>query len=83
MKIDRQLVLPIRESPTEKRLVESIIDIGTSLGIEVIAEGVETLEHAHILKELGCHGLQGYAFARPMNANDLATFAFERRWRAA
>ncbi|NRQ18526.1 bifunctional diguanylate cyclase/phosphodiesterase [Ensifer sesbaniae] len=83
LKIDRQLVLPIRESPTEKRLVESIIDIGTSLGIEVIAEGVETLEHAHILKELGCHGLQGYAFARPMNANDLATFAFERRWRAA
>ncbi|WP_429813026.1 bifunctional diguanylate cyclase/phosphodiesterase [Ensifer sp. B1-9] len=83
LKIDRQLVLPIRESPTEKRLVESIIDIGTSLGIEVIAEGVETLEHAHILKELGCHGLQGYAFARPMNANDLATFAFERRWLAA
>lgn len=83
LKIDRQLVLPILESPAEKRLVRSIIDIGTSLGIEVIAEGVETLEHAHILKELGCHGLQGYAFARPMNANDLATFAFERRWLAA
>jgi len=83
LKIDRQLVLPILDSPAEKRLVESIIDIGTSLGIEVIAEGVETLEHAHILKELGCHGLQGYAFARPMNANDLATFAFERRWLAA
>ncbi|HEV7317823.1 MAG TPA: EAL domain-containing protein [Ensifer sp.] len=83
LKIDRQLVLPILNSAAEKRLVESIIDIGTSLGIEVIAEGVETLEHAHILKELGCHGLQGYAFARPMSANDLATFAFERRWLAA
>ncbi len=83
LKIDRQLVLPILKSPTEKRLVESIIDIGTSLGIEVIAEGVETLEHAAILQELGCHGLQGYAFARPMSANDLATFAFERRWLAA
>ncbi|WP_077959881.1 EAL domain-containing protein [Ensifer adhaerens] len=83
LKIDRQLVLPILKSPAEKRLVESIIDIGTSLGIEVIAEGVETLEHAAILKELGCHGLQGYAFARPMSANDLATFAFERRWLAA
>jgi diguanylate cyclase (GGDEF)-like protein len=83
LKIDRQLVLPILDSPAERRLVESIIDIGTSLGIEVIAEGVETLDHAHILKELECHGLQGYAFARPMSANDLATFVFERRWRAA
>jgi EAL domain-containing protein (putative c-di-GMP-specific phosphodiesterase class I) len=83
LKIDRQLVLPILASPAERRLVASIIDIGTSLGIEVIAEGVETLEHARILKEMECHGLQGYAFARPMNANDLATFVFERRWRAA
>ncbi|MCZ4091406.1 bifunctional diguanylate cyclase/phosphodiesterase [Sinorhizobium psoraleae] len=83
LKIDRQLILPILTSPAQRRLVESIIDIGTSLGIEVIAEGVETLEHARILKELGCHGLQGYAFARPMNANDLATFVFERRWHAA
>eukprot|EP01031_Cornospumella_fuschlensis_P053604 gene53604-biopygen6991 len=83
LKIDRQLILPILDSPTEKRLVESIIDIGTSLGIEVIAEGVETLEHARMLQELGCHGLQGYAFARPMSANDLATFVFERRWQAA
>ncbi|WP_085032376.1 bifunctional diguanylate cyclase/phosphodiesterase [Ensifer aridi] len=83
LKIDRQLVLPILDSPAERRLVESIIDIGTSLGIEVIAEGVETLDHGHILKELECHGLQGYAFARPMSANDLATFVFERRWRAA
>ncbi|WP_037470048.1 EAL domain-containing protein, partial [Sinorhizobium fredii] len=83
LKIDRQLVLPLLESPQQRRLVESIIDIGTSLGIEVIAEGVETHEHAAILKQLGCHGLQGYAFARPMSANDLATFIFERKWRAA
>lgn len=83
LKIDRQLVLPILDSPPQRRLVESIIDIGTSLGIEVIAEGVETPQHAHILKELGCHGLQGYAFARPMGANDLAAFVLERRWRAA
>lgn len=83
LKIDRQLIVPILTSPAQRRLVESIIDIGTSLGIEVIAEGVETLEHARILKELGCHGLQGYAFARPMNANDLAAFVFERRWHAA
>ncbi|MDQ0321926.1 diguanylate cyclase (GGDEF)-like protein/PAS domain S-box-containing protein [Pararhizobium capsulatum DSM 1112] len=83
LKIDRQLVIPILTSPSQRQLVSSIIDIGTSLGIEVIAEGVETLEHAKILKDLGCHGLQGYAFARPMSPNELANFARERRWMAA
>jgi EAL domain-containing protein (putative c-di-GMP-specific phosphodiesterase class I) len=83
LKIDRQLVIPILTSAKQRQLVASIIDIGTSLGIEVIAEGVETMEHARILKDLGCHGLQGYAFARPMSANDLANFARERRWLAA
>ncbi|HTO33732.1 MAG TPA: EAL domain-containing protein [Pararhizobium sp.] len=83
LKIDRQLVLPILTSAKQRQLVASIIDIGVSLGIEVIAEGVETMEHARILRELGCYGLQGYAFARPMSANDLANFARERRWLAA
>ncbi len=83
LKIDRQLVIPILTSAKQRQLVASIIDIGISLGIDVIAEGVETMEHARILKELGCHGLQGYAFARPMSATDLANFARERRWLAA
>ncbi len=83
LKIDRQLVIPILTSTKQRRLVASIIDIGISLGIDVIAEGVETMEHARILKELGCHGLQGYAFARPMSGTDLANFARERRWLAA
>jgi EAL domain-containing protein (putative c-di-GMP-specific phosphodiesterase class I) len=83
LKIDRQLVIPILTSAKQRQLVASIIDIGTSLGIEVIAEGVETMEHARVLKDLGCHGLQGYAFARPMSANDLTNFVRERRWLAA
>ncbi|WEZ82471.1 EAL domain-containing protein [Rhizobium sp. 32-5/1] len=83
LKIDRQLIIPILTSPKQRQLVASIIDIGTSLGIDVIAEGVETMEHATALRELGCYGLQGYAFARPMSANDLANFARERKWMAA
>ncbi|OJF96568.1 bifunctional diguanylate cyclase/phosphodiesterase [Pararhizobium antarcticum] len=83
LKIDRQLIIPILTSTKQRQLVASIIDIGSSLGIEVIAEGVETMEHAQALRELGCHGLQGYAFARPMSANDLANFARERKWLAA
>lgn len=83
LKIDRQLVTPIIGSGAQRRLVSSIIEIGKSLGIEVVAEGVETMEHARILKELGCDILQGYAFGRPMDAKSFRTFAQSRKWLAA
>jgi diguanylate cyclase (GGDEF)-like protein len=67
LKIDRQLVMPILTSPQERALVSSIIDIARSLGVETVAEGVETMEHATLLQELGCDLLQGYAFARPLS----------------
>jgi diguanylate cyclase (GGDEF)-like protein len=83
LKIDRQLVTPILESPTQRQLVGSIIDIGKSLGIEVLAEGVETMEHARVLKGLGCNALQGYAFAQAMSAANFKDFARARTMRAA
>lgn len=83
LKIDRQLVMPIVSSSAQLNLVQSIVEIGRSLGIEVIAEGVETMQHARILKELGCHELQGYAFARAMSATQLKAFVLDRRRRVA
>lgn len=77
LKIDRQLTLPIIESKQQRRLIGSIVEIGRSLGIEIIAEGVETMQHADILRDLGCHTLQGYGLARPMNGDDL--FALLKR----
>ena len=53
------------------------------MGIEVVAEGVETMEHAAILRDLGCDILQGYAFARPMNRTDLEAFLLNESWREA
>ena len=83
LKIDRQLVLPVTRSPAQRQLVGSIIEIGKSLGIEVLAEGVETMEHARVLKSLGCHALQGYAFARAMSDEDFREFATTRELRRA
>lgn len=80
LKIDRQLVFPIVKSATQRALVRSIVDIGRSRNIEIIAEGVETMEHAEILRDLGCHSLQGYAFARPMPGTDFLKFAKEKAW---
>jgi diguanylate cyclase (GGDEF)-like protein/PAS domain S-box-containing protein len=83
LKIDKQLVDPIVEEPGQRRLLASIVDIGKSMGIEVVAEGVETMEQARLLRELGCDILQGYVFAKPMSATDLAAFITEQRWRKA
>jgi EAL domain-containing protein (putative c-di-GMP-specific phosphodiesterase class I) len=74
LKIDRKLIAPIVSSKTQQRLVASIIEIGKSMGIEIIAEGVETMAHAHVLRELGCTTLQGYAFAKPMPSEALMAF---------
>ncbi len=69
LKIDRQLIQPIVDSPSRRKLVESVIEIGRSMNVEVIAEGVETMDHARILGAMGCDILQGYAFGRAMNAS--------------
>lgn len=83
LKIDRQLVQPLVGSPAQRQILGSIIEMGHSLGIEVLAEGVETMEHAKILKNIGCDALQGYAFAKPMPPGELIGFANNARLRHA
>ncbi|MEP3427174.1 MAG: EAL domain-containing protein [Roseibium sp.] len=68
LKIDRNLTAPIVSSIPSRRLIRSVIEMADSLGIEVVAEGVETIEHAEILAKQGCTLLQGYYFSRPMTA---------------
>jgi diguanylate cyclase (GGDEF)-like protein/PAS domain S-box-containing protein len=82
-KIDRQLIGPVATSPGQRQLVASIVDIGRTLGIKVVAEGVETMEQARILGEIGCDYLQGFAFARPMPALDLESWLRSAPRRAA
>ncbi|MCW5706004.1 bifunctional diguanylate cyclase/phosphodiesterase [Shinella sp.] len=81
LKIDRQLVKPVSRSPGQRKLVGTIVEIGRSLNIEVVAEGVETPAHVAIMRDLGCDILQGYALARPMPAEAIADFVRRREWR--
>ena len=83
LKIDRQLVAPVVESEGQRQLIASIVDIGHSLGISVVAEGVETLEHGRIVAELGCDALQGYAFAKPLSPSQIERFIADRQDEAA
>ncbi|PTV94530.1 diguanylate cyclase (GGDEF)-like protein [Rhodobacter aestuarii] len=71
LKIDRQLIEPVVRSDSARKLVASIVEIGQSLGIDITAEGVETRDHAEVLRGLGCTVLQGFHFARPMPVADL------------
>ncbi|TNB46949.1 EAL domain-containing protein [Martelella lutilitoris] len=73
LKIARELVLPLTRSHEQRAIVKSIVDIGKTLNIRVIAEGVETRQHARILTDLGCDALQGYWLARPMPADAMET----------
>jgi EAL domain-containing protein (putative c-di-GMP-specific phosphodiesterase class I) len=71
LKIDRSFVSDMLEDPENLNILEGILDLGSSFHRQVIAEGVETVEHGLMLLRLGCELAQGYGIARPMPARDL------------
>jgi diguanylate cyclase (GGDEF)-like protein len=71
LKIDRSFVLGMTTTQQDAVLVRTAIDLGHNLGLTVVAEGVEGLEHVHALRALGCDIAQGYHYARPMPAQEL------------
>ncbi len=75
LKIDRSFVMDIEHSARSKSLVATIIAMGHSLGLELVAEGVETAFQAVTLEEMGCHYLQGYHISKPVAPDELLLFA--------
>ena len=72
LKIDRSFVRGLPDNADDAGIVRSIIAIGRSLGIAVIAEGVETEGQRLFLEAHGCDGMQGYLVSRPGPANEMA-----------
>jgi diguanylate cyclase (GGDEF)-like protein/PAS domain S-box-containing protein len=75
LKIDRAFVMDIEHSERSNSLVHAIIAMGHSLGLQLVAEGVETAGQAAILEKMGCHYLQGYHISRPILPDELLHFA--------
>jgi EAL domain-containing protein (putative c-di-GMP-specific phosphodiesterase class I) len=75
LKIDRSFVQDMQEHGNERTLVGAIIAMGKSLGLDIVAEGVEQRSHMEALKQMGCHYAQGYFFSRPVPAAEFAAAA--------
>ncbi|MGN6512600.1 MAG: EAL domain-containing protein [Lysobacteraceae bacterium] len=72
LKIDRSFVAMLEHSPETVTLVTNTIGLAHALGLDVVAEGVETEAQAGVLRDLGCEVLQGYLLGRPLPAEDFA-----------
>ncbi|MEZ5814962.1 MAG: EAL domain-containing protein [Alphaproteobacteria bacterium] len=79
LKIDRSFIMKMLEDQSSLALVNSIIGLGKSMNMSIIAEGVENKAEAVLLKKMGCDMAQGYYFARPMPEKEAAAFAAENR----
>ncbi|WP_404821399.1 putative bifunctional diguanylate cyclase/phosphodiesterase [Pseudomonas huaxiensis] len=74
IKIDKSFVQDLLEDDDDATIVRAIIQLGKSLGMQVIAEGVETAEQESYIVAQGCHEGQGYHYSKPLPARELVAF---------
>jgi EAL domain-containing protein (putative c-di-GMP-specific phosphodiesterase class I) len=77
LKIDRSFVSRLDRDENQRRLVSAILSMAERLGVETLAEGVESAGEHSLLAQLGCDHVQGFGIARPMAADQLATWVRE------
>ena len=74
LKIDRSYVRDLSTDPNDAATVRAIVSMAANMKLEVIAEGVETLEQLYYLAHHGCHDTRGYCFSRPLPAQEFTQF---------
>jgi PAS domain S-box-containing protein/diguanylate cyclase (GGDEF)-like protein len=80
VKIDRSFIIRMMQHERHRAVIIAAISLAHSLGMRVIAEGVETADQANALVELGCDEIQGFFFSKPMPALDFPPWRAEFRW---
>jgi diguanylate cyclase (GGDEF)-like protein/PAS domain S-box-containing protein len=74
LKIDQTFVQNVLTNDNDAAITRTIVALGQSLGLEVLAEGVETLEQKEFLIQIGCHAFQGYFFSKPLPLSAFESF---------
>lgn len=74
LKIDQSFVRDMLDDPDDLAILEGVVSLAATFRRNVIAEGVETVEHGNMLLQLGCELAQGYGIARPMAADALPSW---------
>jgi EAL domain-containing protein (putative c-di-GMP-specific phosphodiesterase class I) len=74
LKIDRSFVSPLGTDRRSAELVRTIVLMGVNLGLDIVAEGIETPEQWEHLQRVGCTYGQGYLFARPLPGGEATAF---------
>ena len=82
LKIDQCFVRDITTNPSDAAIVRAIVSLGHSLDLEIVAEGVETIEQTALLRTEGCDEVQGFYFAAPMRPDELIAFVSENHMQA-
>ena len=80
IKIDQSFVLEMFDDPENLKILEGVIGLASAFRLDVIAEGVETVDHGLVLLQLGCEFAQGYGIGRPMPADQLPRWV--EQWRS-
>ena len=75
LKIDQSFIRDVHSDPNGAAIAKTIVSLGKSLGLNVIAEGVETAEQREFLANAGCYAYQGYLFSRPLTILDFEEMA--------
>jgi EAL domain-containing protein (putative c-di-GMP-specific phosphodiesterase class I) len=83
LKIDRSFVVRMRDAGYPRNIVAMIVSLAHTLGLKVIAEGVEDDEQVRLLRDLGCDQIQGYLVSRPIPADEVARMLPRAEGRAA
>jgi diguanylate cyclase (GGDEF)-like protein/PAS domain S-box-containing protein len=83
LKIDQSFVRDITDDPEDKAIVGAIVSLARNLGMQTIAEGVETEGQLAYLRECGCNEVQGYYFSKPLPAEALEAFMRQANLRQA
>ncbi|MGL5086242.1 MAG: putative bifunctional diguanylate cyclase/phosphodiesterase, partial [Clostridium sp.] len=74
VKIDRDFIKDISKEKKKRNVVSLIVELAHSLELNVVAEGIETVEERNYLESIGCDELQGYLFSKPVNIEELLVF---------